>query len=186
MIIKSDFRDYYDSFQIYGDDLTFIFYRKSYKSKSNHNCYRMAGAYDVTVIYFCGKRYIAFIKYDLGKICDVRYNLPDEFWGNSKSDVKYRKEMFDLFIKRIPTSMDAPIVVVRYAYFEEIITINDCLHQYNFGKMVNPFDAFNELYHWHSNKANPEKPLPEIDDITMRDIKGFDKYSFKKQKQRKI
>jgi len=55
------------------------------------------------------------------------------------------------------------------------------LANYQFGKVVPPQEAYNELYKWFSNKAVPLKPMPTVDDKTMLGIKGFDKWSFKKE-----
>lgn len=35
---------------------------------------------------------------------------------------------------------------------------------------------------WHNNLAMPEKPIPKIDDTTVLETKGFDKFSFRKGK----
>ena len=62
------------------------------------------------------------------------------------------------------------------------ITYNPVLKDYKFFKVFNPVQAFQELQMWKGNIAIPLKEIPKIDDKTMRDIKGFDKMSFKKEK----
>ena len=44
--------------------------------------------------------------------------------------------------------------------------------------------SFQELFQWHSNLASPEKEIPYIDDKTMAEAKGFNKYSFRKDKSK--
>ena len=50
--------------------------------------------------------------------------------------------------------------------------------------MVDPYQAFQEINMWMSNQAMPEKVIPEIDNKTMIEIKGFDKFSFRKDKSK--
>ncbi|RTK97164.1 MAG: hypothetical protein EKK64_02055 [Neisseriaceae bacterium] len=63
------------------------------------------------------------------------------------------------------------------------ITYNPSLKDVKFFRIIDPVQTFQEIYMWQSNKAIPIKEAPVIDDKTMRDIKGFDKFSFKKDKQ---
>jgi hypothetical protein len=56
---------------------------------------------------------------------------------------------------------------------------------YDFMKVFPPFQAFQEINMWLSNQAVPIKPIPEIDDVTMAEAKGFDKYSFRKAPTKK-
>lgn len=55
------------------------------------------------------------------------------------------------------------------------------LAAYEFGKVKTPVEAYRSLYEWFSNQAVPIKPIPSIDDKTMASIKGFDKWSFRKE-----
>ena len=66
-------------------------------------------------------------------------------------------------------------------------TINPCLKDYNFYKVFNTFLAFQEIYMYISGVlGNNNKPIPEIKDIDMVEIKGFDKKtSFRKEKSNK-
>lgn len=61
------------------------------------------------------------------------------------------------------------------------IVYNGPLKQYEFYRLFPPFQAFQEINMWLSNQAVPIKPIPEIPDETMAEIKGFNKWSFRKE-----
>ena len=60
------------------------------------------------------------------------------------------------------------------------VTYNAQLKPFEFYRVFDPYQAFQEISMWMGNQAVPIKPIPELDDITMAEIKGFDKYSFRK------
>jgi len=60
------------------------------------------------------------------------------------------------------------------------ITFNPCLKDYDFMRVFDPYQAFQEISMFMGNLAEPRKPIPAIDDKTMAEIKGFDKWSFRK------
>lgn len=45
--------------------------------------------------------------------------------------------------------------------------------------------AYQSIRQWLSNLTNPEKPVPALDDVTLAESKGFDKFSFRKEPKRK-
>ena len=45
-----------------------------------------------------------------------------------------------------------------------------------------PYTAYQNLSMWVNNQAQPIKPIPPMKDEDMVSIKGFDKYSFRKDK----
>jgi len=62
---------------------------------------------------------------------------------------------------------------------DDIITLDDL----EFYRVVDPYTAFQEIQMYLSGVLGFNNPvIPEMDDETMRDIKGFDKVSFKKEK----
>ena len=70
---------------------------------------------------------------------------------------------------------------IRYKNEKCNIIINPCLKDFDFMKIIDPFTAFQEIYMFLSGiLVKKEKPIPEMDDETMRDAKGFDKWSFKR------
>jgi len=48
-------------------------------------------------------------------------------------------------------------------------------------KIISPYQAFQEISMFIEMLGNPEKPIPQPSDDVMRDIKGFDKWSFRKE-----
>lgn len=63
------------------------------------------------------------------------------------------------------------------------VTFNDCLRPLDFMRVLPPHAAFQELYAWMSNQTKPFRPVPDVDDKTLAEAKGFDRFSFRKQKQ---
>lgn len=85
-----------------------------------------------------------------------------------------------------------PIFVSRYSWnaferrYDSWIEYNAALRPYGFMRVFDPFHAFQEINMWLNNQAVPMKPIPEIDNNTMIEAKGFDtKTSFRKEKQKK-
>jgi len=64
------------------------------------------------------------------------------------------------------------------------LVINGQLNNFNFLKMFDPYQAFSQLESYLGNIAIPMKPIPKLDDVTMAEIKGFNKYSFRKDPKR--
>lgn len=52
--------------------------------------------------------------------------------------------------------------------------------QFDFARIFDPYQAYQEIAMFLGGLAVPLKPIPTIDDSTMLEIKGFDKYSFRK------
>lgn len=78
----------------------------------------------------------------------------------------------------------APLFSVHYhSYNESLIILNCMLRNYEFYKVFDVQRTFQELQMWMSNIAKPIKPLPRIDDVTMAEAKGYDKFSFRKEKK---
>lgn len=98
-------------------------------------------------------------------------------WFNqqeNKAKLVILNKMFDL----------APLFSVHYhSYNESLIILNCMLRNYEFYKVFDVQRTFQELQMWMSNIAKPIKPLPRIDDVTMAEAKGYDKFSFRKEKK---
>lgn len=82
----------------------------------------------------------------------------------------------------------APIFVIhRYFYpwykqnYGNEVTINATLKDYEFQRVFDPYQAFQKIAQYLGNMAFPNKPIPEISDEIMAEIKGFDKWSFRKE-----
>jgi len=60
------------------------------------------------------------------------------------------------------------------------ITYHGNLNRVEFYRVIDPYTAFQEISMYWGGLAHPENKIPEIDDVTMAEAKGFDKYSFRK------
>ncbi len=76
-----------------------------------------------------------------------------------------------------------PIFVYRERRDYCVITFNGRLKDLQFYRCFEPFTAFQEIQMYLGGLAFPNKPIPVISDKIMAEIKGFDKYSFRKGKQ---
>lgn len=71
------------------------------------------------------------------------------------------------------------------SYNEFDMTYNAQLKPFQFFRIFDPCQAYQEITMFLNNLAIPLKPIPEIDDKTMAEAKGFNKYSFRKDAIRK-
>lgn len=60
------------------------------------------------------------------------------------------------------------------------IEFNACLKPYEFMRIFDPYSAFQEISMYLGGIAVPQKEIPFIDDKTLAESKGFDKWSFRK------
>jgi hypothetical protein len=102
-----------------------------------------------------------------------------------------RKELHEFYNQPIKTNIfeehHCPIFVsnskrdILYKIDREI-TINARLEDWEFYKVFDAYSAYQELSIYLGGLAEPRKPIPKIDDVTMAEIKGFNKFSFRKDK----
>lgn len=64
--------------------------------------------------------------------------------------------------------------------------INDALHKYQFIKIMPPYQAYQEISMFLGGMAVPSKPMPIIPDVLKAETHGFDKFSFRKEKSKKV
>ena len=222
MRIISDFHDYYDCIQSYGqDDLLYVRNRKEVEHRL------VAPSVDLRrfpiyskVIGFCGKFYpmvycvpgdnphsVKTFCYCASEVHKwVNANLKkkeiEEYYQGKERGSKYRfslmkpckriEKFFDegfkqqnnflpLFVKH-----DAPILTTKYVFPDKhYLVLNPRLANYEFFRIMDTYQAFQELSMWFGQKVEPRKPIPHIPDIDMVEIKGFDKrYSFRKDPEK--
>lgn len=65
------------------------------------------------------------------------------------------------------------------------VVLNGHLKQFEFYKVFDAYQAFQEISMYLGSMAVPLKEVPHIDDRTMAEAKGFDKFSFRKDKKEK-
>jgi hypothetical protein len=231
VIIKSNFKDFYDSAQSFGQDLQLRYIRETKEIEFPKGGWDIPNIYTSRyttakriklhseVIGFCGKIYpIVYAavernwKTDLEKICfsmdDINKflepNLSKEAWLNftTKSRWFYShgddQESCERYFETVLNSGAAyydwflefkcPIWISKTHYYSRDkwkIILNPCLRPTEFFRVFSPPLAFQEIQMWLANQASPEKPIPHIDDKTMAEIKGFDKWSFRKPPSKK-
>jgi hypothetical protein len=76
-------------------------------------------------------------------------------------------------------------VAIRHKHDRSEITYDAMLKPYEFFRTFDPPTAYQEILMFMNNLAVPMKPIPEVDDVTKAEQKGFDKYSFRKDPIRK-
>lgn len=224
MRVISDFHDFYDSVQKFGQDRALIYHRTTYSYDGvlpfdKHIYYERLPLTYVTkqvqycVIGFCGKLYPLVVFNDGKAICYSMDEVDDYFeahyrgrdleeykkkyskvwsWGLRRKSFRaffdYYKEYTELArVRDLQEGHRAPIFIVAKSRAEPVrLTFNIKLETYAFQRIVNPYAAYQEISMFLGNIAAPERPLPEIDDLTMCEAKGFDKKSsFRKEAKAK-
>lgn len=160
------------------------------------------------VIGFCGRVYPLVVfndKYFCYSLEEVdtyfaeKYDQKDlqsykEKWrGDFHYDLR-RQRFYDLFeyysqydlgrIREIQEGERSPIFVVKKGVSPRgvILTHNDRLTNYGFQRIFDPYTAYQEIAMFLGNLASPERPIPEIDNDILLEAKGFNKFSFRKDK----
>jgi hypothetical protein len=131
--------------------------------------------------------YIEFVKNR--KKWDGRKYRPDSKYG--KIDLKRtKKEVSECFeIKNRPELLDIfekfKTAIFVYKLGSKTVVINECLDLYRFQKVLPPMQAFQELAMYvGSYLTKPVIEEPPISDKIKAEIHGFDKFSFRKGKQK--
>jgi hypothetical protein len=89
--------------------------------------------------------------------------------------LKYRTPIFTHEVEKVYVLNNG-----SYEYIGPIV-INNRLCKYDFQTVFPTQLAFQEIRMYLSLITSPEKPIPHIDDVTMAEAKGFDKWSFRKE-----
>lgn len=210
MRIISDFKDYYDNVQgvMFNSDTLFIRKRTAdiplnlKTNGMNHMC----------VIGFCGKLYPLF-KYNSVDISNygckkdvnnngyyITYNLEEVeeiYLERYKSRYYYKPDiqgkiaeiLNDIEQNKLFAKYNTPIFVVEFnglvSDYKWCVNITPCLKNYNFQTQKDTYTTFQDIVMWLNNIALPDNPPQISDDNIIRDAKGFDKWSFKKQGYKK-
>jgi hypothetical protein len=85
------------------------------------------------------------------------------------------------------SKLDVPAFFEEYPIFVAArgeIVFNAYLSNIEFYKVLDAYTAFQELEMWFGKKAFPEKTIPAVSDKDMAAAKGFDKFSFRKDKSK--
>lgn len=90
----------------------------------------------------------------------------------------YRETQWDRTVEILIETYRTP-VFIRCP--DNTVLINGILNPLEFWRVFDHFTTYQEISMFLSNIAAPEKPIPQPSDIDMRDAKGFDKWSFRKE-----
>jgi hypothetical protein len=182
----------------YDEDRTIIFKRETTVVKNPYRSYDKY-LYADLIIGFCGHIYFGLIYLDFynnNEILDViwsasRINEIFQERHNNLGD-RYKKwnklRIYEVVLHNLQQKYHefAPKENVPiWARYCNTLILNPRLKDYSFQKVVPPAPAYQNLRVWVSNQAMPEKPLPKIDDLTLSEAKGFNRYSFRCDKQKK-
>lgn len=199
MRIISQFKDYYDP-ALFGVDPSLVYERKTVvrsiqETKGNTvepkypNIEWLYGLdKQCSIIGFCGKLYPCVkvgddFHYEGSQIPKqssergfriwVDNNARQEFWTNTTDLTKHAESLF----------LEAPVFVYTHTVKGKTITLNPCLKEFQFYKVVDPATAFQEISmhlgtYVGRNEVNSQ-PLSEKEALQKH---GMDKWSFKTKK----
>lgn len=207
MRIISDFHDFYDCVQREGFDPTITYLRKKKIISKSTSKYSFLDKIprEYLLIGFCGDIFpcvifdknICYNIDEVNKVMDgllkkrekIRYYSKKYSFRDREIDFikyfnKYDKKDYEYLFKKYHT----PIWVDRRNEF----IVSDCLKQYDFFRIFDPYQAFQEISmyfggvlgsHTTSKTKYQGKPMDNtVSDKDLIEAKGFDKFSFRKQK----
>ncbi len=127
-----------------------------------------------------------FKKKDIERYTGKKWKY-DNSWGYNQRQDSIKKFFLEAREKRdsfhsLFIQHKSPIFVYKSdkGYFDKLFW-NEGLKDLEFYRIMEPYTAFQELQMFMSNIAMPEKEIPVPSDETMAEIKGFDKWSFRKE-----
>lgn len=206
MRIISDYKDFYDGVQSIILDKSCLYIRKSnrvnlFKAKEKYRDYIEDISEFKYIIGFCGKLYpvkklysfrsipINKIVYSLKEDNEIISEFVPEKLINKYLTHRYKfnKYRVDFFCedfskyKEIFREYKVPIFIINLA--EGTLDLNCELKYFEFYRIFDSYLAFQEIYMYLSGILGGEfKTIPHISDEIMAEAKGFDKFSFRKDK----
>ena len=148
------------------------------------------------IIGFCGKSYIGFkfeintdikiITYDKEEVIKV-FNLNDKTMKYTLNNFNnYYDEISKINYDEVYRKHNTPVFIISsdYTNHNTYMTINGCLSDYEFYKVFNSFDAFQEISMFIGGVlVSSENAIVNISNSDRIKQYGFDKYSFRKDKK---
>jgi hypothetical protein len=163
---------------------------------------------DVSAICFNIEQVDTFIEENFKKKQADAYRRPRSGSGRRRAEwpSHYERQHFTTYFTRMAEVQDkyqklflderCPIFVIypygwgdktasigrtgRYRKYPLLVT-NDCLKEFDFVRLFDPYSAFQEIQMFLGGMAFPNNPIPEVSDADMLIAKGFDaKSSFRK------
>lgn len=164
--------------------------------------------YHLFLIGFCGDFYPCInVRYRKDSTPDKIFYDPEKFYNEvttygyprgqfgDNQKLKFKQSVNEFFDARqyqkyanAFVDYNCPIFSIRLTDTgkTELFT-NIILKDFNFQKAVDPYSAYQRISSYISGVlGTKEHELVQISDLSMRDKKGFDKWSFKKQKTKRL
>lgn len=173
MKIKSPFKDYYDYF-FYLDDSPDILIRKT-KIEDSITAYPYIKSLSCGYLDFFGECFPVLYRKSV-------YFKDYHFYWTAEQAIEQiessydRKRVVDFFNTKVKSQY-----MLAFRLSQEIIYCPKLLDT-GFPSILPAVEARNIIVKYFA-QAKPEKPIPAICDEVMAEIKGFDKFSFRKAKQ---
>ncbi len=107
--------------------------------------------------------------------------------NNFKNFFAKCKQQQEVFTSMFPVGCPIFVATTNKCYWNLItkITYNDSLKELEFFRLFDTYSAFQEIAMYLGGQAQPNNPIPKVSDRDMVVAKGFDKYSFRKDKEKK-
>lgn len=201
MRIISNFKDYYDCMAAYAADRqTLIIRNKTEPVLINSKDLPGYGGWDLKgrsciIIGFAGVCYPIISWFDKNRVYNFNtttFARPDRFgmygdnWWAYYQNEDNAKKLFDRFGPIWAIHHGNTAQVGHAGYQKAWLEKNCCLNNFGFYKVLSPPLAYNQLYNFVCNTAQPPKVIPEPDDETKAEIAGFNrKTSFRTPKKGK-
>lgn len=187
IIDSQDRFDYYDCIQktIFDKE---VIYHRDYSVVNGKNTRRYD---DFFVLKFCNKIYTFALFNDVYYHTFESYEkVYNEYYGNRYGRYSARwlqhrhiRKDFTLDYSQYITKYDEnPMILISINSGK--VEYNPLIKKYGFEKIIDPYTAFQEIYMFLAAKAKPEKIVPEMSNLDKAFSKGFDKYSFRKDKSK--
>lgn len=189
MRIVSSFKDYYDCGMSYGFDPKIVYVRETSQKKIKAK--DLASRYEDWIVFyigFAGKIYQAYQK-DKWVKDKVQFTKPtlvkQKKWHRSWEELEFHRnkpEQLNVFFE------DAPVFLAAKGYYHELdyhgwlLTLNPRLNTVDFQQVLPPIEAYQQLSMWYGSRNFPENNIPEVSDKDLAEAKGFNKYSFRKER----
>ena len=121
-----------------------------------------------------------YVTYDIEEAYQINTETQSYSLYNKQRKLSHFKSKIDEYRMKVLNEnlfekLETPIFCIN----PNQTTTAPILKDYHFQEIMGPYEAYQELVMWIGNQAVNEYPPQIIDDIVLRDKKGFDKWSFK-------
>jgi hypothetical protein len=131
---------------------------------------------------FAPRKKRKYDEYEWGETRGYRKLTTTLFWSKAGWDRWQLKHKNNTISDDVFRELDAPAFVIWCEKYDKGFEIrcNPCLNEYGFAKILDPYQAYQELDMYLGNQlAKQEDPVPHRTQELIRDAHGFDDKSFK-------